>query len=288
MTKQQELETALAAEAADEGAPACIRGCVRRGTEHDDVPELLGARHGRFCDRCFFGTQSTLRLMPVLAGHIAALVGVKGGDVDSEVRGGKEAPLPFNAQAFDDLNGLYESVVQFAGLFAARLRVQRPEAALRAWRTSTGRVKGLPGDASSWLARREVAVMTAWLDQHLERVFVSARNDEYVDVISYFVDEVRDFRRLAARWPLEMRAAYSRLPHSDGVTCCWPRRIAIIPAPGEGESRHIRCDGCGHLWTEDEYAAAVLAYEAELRALARPSRVKRHLVSKYTEETGTV
>jgi hypothetical protein len=261
----------------------CINGCARRGTEDNEEPELLGARHGRYCDRCFFQTQSALRIAPALAGHIATLVGTKSRG-DSEIRTEKDAPLPFNAQAFDDLNGIYEELVKFAGLFAVRLRIEKPEVALNAWRTPTGRVKGLAAGVSAWSAKRETAFIVTWLDQHLEKIFSSIISDDpHLDILDYFMGEMKHFRSLAARWPSKMQAQYSRLPHSDGVTCCWPRRIAIFPAEAEGESRQIRCDGCGHIWTEDEYAAEVIAYEQAERAHRRPNRVQKHLISKYLD-----
>ncbi|PPI08221.1 hypothetical protein [Rathayibacter sp. AY1B8] len=259
----------------------CVNSCARRGTEKDDQPEILGARHGRFCDRCFHSTRAGLRLAPTLAGHIANLIGTPASADESEISVQQEAPLPFNTSAFDDVNGIYEELVRFAGLFAVRLKVTKPPVALNAWRTPTGRVKGFTTGVSSWSAQRETAFIARWLDDHLEAIFSSAFTDEYVDVIDYFIGEARYFRSLDRKWPRQMTAAWSRMPHTDGVTCCWPRRIAIFPAETEGGTRTIRCDGCGHIWTEDEYSAAVLAYNEEQQNLRRPGRGRDHLIRKY-------
>lgn len=278
MTKKQELEAALAAE---EIGPACVRGCVRRGTEGDELPEPMGARHGRFCDRCFYSTRAALRLAPSLAGHIANLIGTPAGADEAEISVQQEAPLPFNTSAFDDVNGIYEELVRFAGLFAAHLRLTKPDAALNAWRTPTGRVKGFAVGVSSWAAQHETALIARWLDERLEDIFASAFSAEWVDVIDYFIGEARYFRTLERKWPQEMTAEYSKMPHSDGVTCCWPRRVAIFPAEEAGGARSIRCDGCGHIWAEDEYRGAVLAYAEEQRTLRRPGAVRAHLIRKY-------
>lgn len=254
-----------------------VNGCARRGTETDDQPEILSALHGRFCDRCFYSTRAGLRL----AGHIANLVGTPAGSDESEISVQQEAPLPFNTAALDDVNGIYEELVRFAGLFAVRLKVLNPPVALNAWRTPTGRVKGFTAGVSAWSAQHEAAIIARWLDDHLEAIFSSAFTDEYIDVIDYFIGEARYIRSLDRKWPREMTAAFSRMPHTDGVTCCWPRRIAIFPAETEGGTRSIRCDGCGHIWTEDEYSAAVIAYDREQRALRRPDKVREHLIRRY-------
>ncbi|PPH51219.1 hypothetical protein [Rathayibacter sp. AY1E1] len=287
MTKKQDLEAALAAE---EIEPSCIRGCVRRGTEDDEVPEHLGARHGRFCDRCFFRTRSALRLAPQLAGHVASLVGTK---LVGESAGAvaKDAPLPMNAQAFDDLNELYAILVQFAGLFAARLHESRPLAALQAWRNATGRVIGFPAGVSPWLAERETRVQSAWLDRHLEAIFgESAVSDHYVDVLLWFAEEAEHTRTIERRWFQTMKPRWSRMPHSDRVTCCWSAErgtatVAVFPPTAQTSHMIIRCVVCEHVWTEDEYEAELLLFEREQRAMTAGRRLTAHLMRKYSERS---
>lgn len=287
MTKQQEIDAALA-----EGVVVltCVRGCVRRGTELDEVPEPMGALHGAFCDRCFYRTRSALRLAPTLAAHVASLVGTK---LVGESAGAvaKDAPLPMNAQAFDDLNELYAILVQFSGLFAARLRESRPLAALQAWRNATGRVIGFPGGVSPWLAERETRVQSEWLDRHLDAIFAeTAVSDHYLDVVRWFVEEAEYTRTLERRWFQTMKPRWSRMPHSDRVTCCWsPERgtftVAVFPPTEQTSHMVIRCVVCEHVWSEDEYEAELLLFDREQRALTAGSRLTAHLMRKYTERS---
>lgn len=285
MTKQQELETALAA---DVVVLTCARGCVRRGTEHDEVPEPMGALHGAFCDRCFYRTRSALRLAPTLAAHIASLVGTK---LVGESAGAvaKDAPLPMNAQAFDDLNAIYDLLVQFSGLFAARLRKSRPLAALQAWRNATGRVIGFPAGVSPWLAERETRVHSSWLDGHLDAIFAESGGSElFIDVVTWFVEEAEFTRTLERRWFQMMKPRWSRMPHSDRVTCCWSperksRPIAIYPPTEQSPQLIAQCTVCQQVWTHDEYIAELLRFDSEQRLITAGRRITAHLERKYLE-----
>ncbi|MBF4463449.1 MULTISPECIES: hypothetical protein [unclassified Rathayibacter] len=287
---------------------------MRRGTESDEEPELLGARHGAFCDRCFLRTRDALRTVAQVAAHVATMVGMKSGDPGgSGVRAArKEAPLPLNVQAFDDLNLMYETLVQFSGLFAAHLRLRRPPAALFAWRNATGRVKGFPAGVSSWSAEHETQLQAQWLGHYLDAIFVSASADEFVDVLDFMIDEVAHFRSIAARWPQTWGARYSRMPHqrignreltveetiafhrggvmpdtAEGIVSCWrgPNRqaIAVCPPTQEGAPMRIHCEVCGHEWSESEYEADLLRFDDMQRELDSSSAVTDHLVRKYRD-----
>lgn len=258
----------------------CANGCIVKGSEHNDQPSLMTARHGRFCDRCYYSIRSALDRAPEVVEHIASLIQQKGGSGDDRVDGTREAPLPFNTQAFADANEIYSRLVYWSTHWAKRIGVRPPSPTARAWRNSQ-RVVGLPNNIRPSDARYAAGVMAKWLTIYLDEILEQLP----VDDVNYFRDELREVYQADARWPRIPRPYYSKLPCPDDGG-----RIAVYPPTHAGEDSTYKCEKCGRLFTEDRHGfyanlfaeiQAADGNEEAVRQLKRRERTINHLTEKY-------
>lgn len=239
-------------------ARPCVRGCTRAGTD-DNMP----ARHGNYCARCWGRINQALIQAPELASHILANVVPGGGQSDDRVDSSKDAPLPFNQNAFDDVSELYSLLVYWCGIWAGYLEVREIAPTARVWRRGSGTVIGLPANIAPDDAYREVARMTGWLRDRLDSILTLAPED-----VDEFDDGIRDVWRMNARWPRLEKPRYSDMPCP--ATGC-EARIAVHPPVEPGAAKAIACDS-GHYYAEEEYdelAVELIAKRLEAKRQAR-------------------
>lgn len=248
----------------------CTNGCIRKGTEKLDQPQLMGATHGNYCDREYFATRSALEQAAEVIEHVVSLINSSSQSEDL-VQASKEAPLPFNVQAFNDANETYGRLVYWVRHWSGKLHRQAPGAAVRAWSNAGGTIIGLPADVTPSAARYAVSMMTTWLRAHLDDIMDTLPADD----VLYFHDELADVFRIAARWPFKMKARFAKIPcPQDGS------RIAVYPPEKLGDEMRIVCDN-GHVYDEDKFEFYVREFGQIQRAKDSPEAVKRHLTSKY-------
>ena len=252
-------------------ARLCANGCVRRGTEDDANPTPELAKYGNLCARCYRKMFSALELAPDVVEHVVSLFDSKGGQSEDKIDTSRDAPMPFNTVAFNDANEVYQRLVYWSILWAARLHVQAPGPAVRAWRSQEGFVVGLPGDIAPGSARYLVGVMASWLRLKLEEVCYLTPLDD----VNYFSDELRDVYRINARWPKEAKPRFSDMPCPD-ESC--GGRIAVYPPTGFGEDEKIQCTGCWRIFLPAQYEHLIAVFQ-QIKAEANP--VARHLMRKY-------
>lgn len=258
----------------------CANGCIVRGTENNDQPSLMTARHGRFCDRCYYAIKSALDRAPEIVEHVTSLIRQNISAGEDRVDGTREAPLPFNAQAFNDANEMYSRLVYWSTHWAQRFGVRPPSPAARAWRNEH-RIIGLPNDIEPQSARYAVGIMAKWLTINLDEILEQLP----IDDVNYFRDELREVYQVDARWPRVPRPYYSKLPCPDDGG-----RIAVYPPAHVGADSTYKCERCGRLFTEGNHGfyanlfAEIEAADGNVeakKALKRRERIVTHLDRKY-------
>lgn len=245
----------------------CVRGCTR-----DDGSGLV-ARHGAYCARCHGRIRTALLISGELAGHLLHHGVVMRTAEAERVDSSSEAPVPFNAAAFDDVNELYSLLVYWVTVWAGTLRQPVPGVAVRAWRSDTGRIIGLPRSTSPVDGQRLVSGLAGWLGDRLDAILSADRPDD-VDAMS---DAVRDVWRMNARWPRIERPSYSAMP-CPRQDC--GARIAVYPPTFEGDDRRVVCTA-GHWYPEEEYEHLIRVFEQVKREEAKTARVAKRLAKRY-------
>ncbi|MFZ4894649.1 hypothetical protein ACL9RL_09380 [Plantibacter sp. Mn2098] len=276
----------------------CVNRCVRKGTETNDEPELLVARHGEFCHRCFTRTFRALDRVPALVQHIVSNfpTSITKAPNDIRVSGTGGGPtVPFNEQAWVDADKLYSLMVTYAQVWATALAVSPPAPARRSWRDEHGYVIGLPANETPTTARRNVGVMSDWLKITLEEIF---RCD--AESVNRFSEALAEVGEIAGKWPTEERPRTSVMPHVQISFC--GGEIKYWPAGSQGTDTHAVCTACSYEFDLDEYEDAVTTYLAEKQEAARMAKaeaaaatraanrsdvVRRHLLGKYGEIVGS-
>lgn len=241
----------------------CANGCIRKGTENLDQPQVMGALHGNFCDREYHAIKGALEQAGEIVEHVASLIGFRATS-DDNVQATKEPPLPFNVQAFNDANETYGRLVYWSRHWAGVINRPVPAVAVGAWSQGDGNIVGLPADVTPGGARVAVAATAMWLRSHLDLIL----DTEPIDDVLYFRDEMQDVYRIAARWPFAMKARFAKIPcPQDGS------RIAVYPPNGPGDDMRIICDQ-GHVYDEERF-------EFYVREFAQIQATTKHLTAKY-------
>ena len=251
----------------------CYNECVRVPATEDQPALLMTAVHGdpdkQFCDREFYRVTAALDLAPKVIEHVVSMAANQWGS-DDRVDGSREAPLPFNVQAFNDANETYRRLVYWGRVWADRLNAQAPGPAMRSWRNRSGEIVGLPANISASGARYASGVLATWLTLRLEDVFGQQPDD-----VLYFHDELKDVFRVNARWPQESRPEFSQMPCPDD-SC--KGRIAVYPPQEFGDDQMIKCERCGRIFDEARYTFYLGVFTA-IKSEENPT--KRHLLKKY-------
>lgn len=250
----------------------CYNECIRVPASDDQPASLMGALHGNFCDREFFRVRASLHLAAPTVEHVVSLIHSKGQD-DSRVDTSREAPMPFNTQAFNDANELYQRLVYWCRVFADLLSLPAPGPAMRAWRNRAGEIIGLPADISASGARYASGIMSTWLETHLEAIF-----DIRPDDVLYFHDEMKDVFRVAARFPTRMRSRYADV-HCPDDGC--GGRLVVYPPEKFMDDQRIVCETCGRHIMPDDYAFMVGVMEEQKAVELKSKRVQERLAQKY-------
>lgn len=253
------------------------------GTENDEHPDWYPASRGFFSEPYFDQMRRALEMAPELIEHVVSMVRVKTAG-DADVQGSKEPPLPFNATAFDDANGIYMQLAYSTDMWAKAMNRDAPKPVLRAWKNEYGQVIGLPGETTPEGARKAAQDMTTWLALNLEAIC-----HQHAPWVVEMHDELETIFTVAAKWPKEMKPHYSPMPcPTDGGT------VAIFPATIFGGTETYACERCGRHFATDEYKAYVYAYlksretvgtrEAKLQ-LMLSERIREQLLAKYGSMT---
>ena len=209
--------------------------------------------------------RKALKLAPEIIEHVVSLIDFKGSTGGERVTGTKDAPVPFNLQAFNDANEVYQRLVYWSVFVAGKIGIQPPGPAVRAWRAVNGTVVGLPYNIEPAGARYVAGVMSRWLDLHLGE----AESCTELDDLAYFADEMKDVFRVNARWPQLPKAKYSKMPCPDDRGL-----IALFPPERFGEDELRQCELCARVFPETEYLVA-------FKAFMDGEKTRRHLARKY-------
>lgn len=253
----------------DEVEMPCVRGCTFPAPVDGEEPKPRPAKHGNYCNRCYFNTDKALAMIGELVEHILSMVETKNRANDGSQKTKGAPPLPLNVEAFNDANETYSRLVYWARMLAEILNLPSPTPARRAWADITGSIRGLPPDIEPATARMQAQAMATWLRNNLERICRLTGDD-----IDFFHDEWSDIYRLSAKWPSKAKPRYSPMPCP--VSDCGAR-LAVYPPDEFGDDETIVCD-TGHHFAPDKYEFYIRLYQ-EIQAEENP--VKRHLLKKY-------
>lgn len=261
----------------------CANGCIRKGTEDSDQPQLLAARHGHFCNREYMRTHRALGMVAPIIEHVITLVaGIQSKRSDGAQRTKGQPPLPLNVEAFNDANETYRWLVYWCAVWATRLNRVPPAPAAKAWRDGYNRIVGLPDDIQPAAARYATGVMATWLSIHLEDIL----STDDLDTIRYFVDDpMRDIYRLDAKWPREDQAQYAQVHCwiQVGAEAC-KARIVVYPPQAPGGDEQIRCEN-GHIFPFDEFDRMSSVFRQvkaeETWEIIKSVRTQERLARKY-------
>lgn len=256
-----------------EAVKPCFNECVRRGTEKDDQPKLMGALHGNFCDKEWFAMKRALEDVAEIVEHALSLIDHKARSED-KVDGSREAPMPMNVTAFNDANELYQRLVYWTMHWSKLLRRQAPGPAVRAWRSRVGFVVGLPVDVAPADARYASSVMSTWLLAHLEDICWQTPMDD----VLYFHDELRDVFRVSARWPSKMKPRFAKIPCPNECQ----GRIAVYPPEDFKDDMRIVCNKCGRVFGEDEFEHEIQMFKQIQEETDKARKVMGRLTDKYS------
>ncbi len=247
----------------------CANGCVKTDgtTPHE-------ATHGNYCTRCWGKLDTALNLAPELAVHLIGnhLTGTTGGG--EPVDASKDAPVPFNRGAFDDVNELYSALAYWAGVWAKTLEQEPPAVAQRAWKTDTGTIVGLPANTTAQQAGALIGDLARWIRNRLDNILALKERDD----IDAFSDTISDVWRMNARWPRIEKPSYAPTP------CPLPgcgAKVAIFPPAFPGDARRIVCDK-GHWFPEDEYDKHEAWYREAQKDRIRAIKTAQRLAKKYS------
>lgn len=172
---------------------------------------------------------------PGMAAHILTLViPPKGKEPGERVSGTRELPLPLNAKALEDANGLYAELVNWATYWARTLGAP-PPASVLAWYRKDQDCDGF----ASWVtipdARELVRDVTRWLVAAADRISEHDSADMYFDSIKELMAP------LFGRYPMA-----PRLKATSTQTCpVCDRRTIIVNFDAEPHVM-VACTYCGH------------------------------------------
>lgn len=204
--------------------------------------------------------------------HLLSMVTVMTGSEDGSQRVKGQPPLPFNVAAFNDANETYSRLVYWARMFADIMGVPAPLPALRAWVDILGSIRGLPYDVKPGAARFQVQAMSVWLDVRLDDI-LAIRGDDIV----FFLDDMKDLYRTAARWPMRQNPRRSEMPCP--ISECGSR-ITLYPPEEFEADEMIVCDR-GHHIPLDKYEFYIRYYNEVQAERLRAIKVAKHLSRKY-------
>ena len=250
----------------------CYAGCVRVPATDDQSALLFDADHGHFCGREFNRIRAAVILAPAVIEHVVSVIEGQA-QSDGRVDATKDAPVPFNVQAFNDANEIYQRLVYWCRLWSDRLRIPGPAPAVRSWRSENGTVIGLPADASPEGARYVAEIMSRWLELNLESICYQDPED-----VLFFQDEMKDVFRISARFPTRMRARYADV-HCPDDSC--GGRLVVYPPEQFMDDQRIVCEQCGRHIMPDDYSFMVRVMEQQKTEEKKAGKVQARLARKY-------
>lgn len=249
----------------------CIRGCTRKGTEAQ-----LEARHGAYCNRCYWQYRRALEMAAELVEHCVSLVTFQS-RTDDKVDTVNDDPVPFNLEAFHDANETYRRLTYWAGVWSGRLHEPLPSTAGKVWRNRAGKIMGLRAGAPAHQAKHQTKHIARWLIDRLDRILLLAEiRVDVVDELDFWREELADMYRVNARWPRDPQPRFSDVPCPDDKG-----RLAIYPPADFGEDERIVCERCGRHFPIENYEFLIRLFRDVKKDDARSERVAKRLAKKY-------
>jgi hypothetical protein len=181
----------------------CIRGCTYPTPDGED-PRPKPARHGQFCDSCYWRIWHALKVIPDLMANMRLQTVPRDG-VDFIPFGSHAkldgSPLPLRVDPLDACDALFAKLILWTDDIAERLHAKVPS--IRVW-MGMREVQGMrPVSAAS--AHDIAAQLSHWFTVRLEDIAKSAVAVEFHDDICWGWDESPGVYKLTGRYGVEPR-----------------------------------------------------------------------------------
>lgn|GEM_PF-6595439 len=180
-------------------------------------------------------TRNLLEQTPDLVVHVLAQVAPgAGGAQGARVSGSKEIPLPLNASALEDANGLFVGLVKWTIGHSRALDVVPPVVAL-GWSRKESRPDGFPSWATPEDCHAMMHSLVDWLNAYED--LIAQRRD-----VAVYWDDIRELvEPVLKRYPTAPRK-----PIFASRTCpVCTRRTLIVDE--DSDEVTVACTYCGHV-----------------------------------------
>lgn len=196
-----------------------------------EITSLLTSRYKQM------RTRILLKQADSLVQQLLADVIPGGGAQGSRVSGSKEIPLPLNAQALEDANGLYAQLANWAVSHARALNVT-PPASVLGWFRLDRDCDGFPSWATSEDAAALVSAIVNWLGIWDAAIAELPSAGVYWDDIQELIEPTA--KRYKAQIRVDVVAA------EDCPVCTKKRTVIVNEDPDTGEIM-VACTFCGYV-----------------------------------------
>lgn len=200
-------------------------------------------------------TRTLLEQTPDLIVHVLAQVVPGGGAQGARVSGSKEIPLPLNAVALEDANGLYVGLIKWAIGHSRALKVQPPAIAL-GWSRKEQNPDGLPSWATSEDAHGLMHSIVDWLNAYEDQIAQLTIASVYWDSVKEIVEPI------LKRYPT---APPKRIFASRDCQLCGKSRTMIVDHNEQTDEVTVACTYCGYV-VPHQHRAKYLEWKNESAA----------------------
>lgn len=209
----------------------CIRGCTWPAANEGEAPKPKAAKHGDYCDSCFYRLYHALDMIPDLMMNMRSKMVPAGiGNYESErISGGSDsAPAPLRIDALDASDALYAKLVSWTEVISEKLNVPQPSVAV--W-ISFAEVMGSK-PVTPEKAHEIATQLTSWFLVRLDEIFLlDIASDVHDDICWGFNAENRGVYKLTGQYGVEprpLRAADKRecpICGRNEVFVKWPDKL---------------------------------------------------------------
>lgn len=226
----------------------CIRGCILRGSENNDEPTLMVARHGSLCDSCYYRLKHALEMVPSLVANIRAQVIPGGGASDGLPRGSRTPPAPLSVTAVDDADTMYAKLVLWTEAIGGEMRVRQPKPVV--W-SNFQEVQGFK-PVTVEVAYELISELAGWFLTHLESICYLPVVKEFHDDLCWGWEDSLGVFSLMGRYPIEPRNPTPAEKRECQV--CGRNEVFVEKPTAENPDIQVICGHCQQVIDPKAYA----------------------------------
>ncbi|RFA14574.1 hypothetical protein B7R21_06415 [Subtercola boreus] len=235
----------------------CTRGCAWDSLVEGEAPRPKPARHGMFCDSCFYRLRHALELVPDLMANMRAQInGFGAAPIGERVSGGGDgSPAPLRVGPLDASDSLFAKLVLWTGSVSETLSVAPPRVSV--WINLT-EVQG-SRVVTPERAHEISTELVGWFLDRLETIAALPLAVAFHDDLCYGYDDARGVFTLAGAYGVEPRP----FRDADKRECplCGQREVFVKFPDKLDPDLTVMCAAC-------EWVAPPLQVDRILRTVA--------------------